>query len=174
MPKVEKLYVERGVSVEVAEGLWRRQAYGITVDVSEDIEGFHQDAINKFCDQVKDDLDKKIDEWLTVGTVHKHAEEVPKELRSELNNIPKIDPAELDDLPWNSYAKGPGQWIKNPVEFRDADASQPVMELVKALKKVENDKLTVGAWDYKFSGKDKKTGEAKPLFICRFPAKKEA
>ncbi len=186
MPKITSIYIEKGLSVEVADGKWRRQTIGLTADVSM-IESEEDLAKSKVA------LEQKIDDWLNIGEVTKTKEqkivereiwkkvdELPEELVSA-NGIPKLDIADLDSLPWNPPAASWGQeWIKNPTEFTqfECEGLPTLLELSKALfstgKTMKDQKLVIGDMEYSFSGKDKETGEPKRLFIQRKPIKRES
>jgi len=163
-PKILKIYVEKGLSVEVAEGKWRRQSYGVEADVSM-LES--EEDLNKS----RQALENKVEDWLQLGE--------GAVTEKEVADIPDIDPAELNELPWTKYAGNPGEWIKNPAEFTsfECDNMNTLLILVKALTKVgktmKEQKLTIGDKTYSFSGKDKETGKPRPMFVTRFPAKKE-
>ncbi len=173
MPKIEKLYVEKGLSIEVTEGKWRRQTYGITLDVSEELADIPQEQWGEWCNKVKEDAEKKIDEWLNIGeTVVRSPGFEPGPV--SVNGIPKLDIADLNSLPWNPPAATWGQeWIKNPSKFTkfECEGLPTLLELSKALfstgKTMKEQKLIIGDMEYSFSGKDKETGEPKRLFIQR-------
>jgi len=158
-PKILKLYVEKGVSVEVAEGKWRRQAYGVEADVSM-LES--EEDLNK----ARIALENKIEDYLQLGEGAVTEKEVAA--------IPKIDPAELDECDWQTFQKQPAKlgqagWIKNPTYFTDFEAPSVLLELTKALAKAKDHKLVIGDMEYSLGGKD----EMKDHFINRKPVKTE-
>jgi len=154
-PKILKLYVEKGVSVEVSEGKWRRQAYGVEADVSM-LES--EEALNKS----RIALENKIEDWIRLGEGTMPPEAV------SVNGIPKIDPAELDECKWQTFQKQPAKpgqagWIKNPTYFTDFEAPPVLLELTKALAKAKDHNLVIGDMEYSLGGKD----EMKDHFINR-------
>lgn len=101
--------------------------------------------------------------------------QLPQATKAEVEAIPRIDLAEIEDLPWTKWKKDeqgkripadPGEpgWIKNPAYFTGFEAPPVQMELTKALKKT-NGKLELGEYVFGFSGKDE-------MFITRRPKKK--
>jgi DNA uptake protein ComE-like DNA-binding protein len=96
-------------------------------------------------------LEGILDQWLSLSV----------EAKPEAQ-IPKIDLAELDELPWTTYKtkepakEGEAGWI-----FANTKGAE---ELAKAMQKCEG-KLELGAYEYRFSGKEKN-------FITRKPVKK--
>ncbi len=79
---------------------------------------------------------------------------------------PKLNPADLDALPWLTYKKEPAEsghsgWIKNPLKFDNFD--DPAAEdLAKALTQAGG-KLEFGEYVYQLSGKEKQFLNRKPL-----------
>jgi hypothetical protein len=102
----------------------------------------------------------------------KHYNELPAEVKAEIESIPRIDLAELEELPWTKWQKdaqgnripakqGEPGWIKNPVYFTSLKAPPAQLELVKAIKRAGG-KLELGDYAFSFSGKD-------GMFITRRP-----
>jgi len=102
--------------------------------------------------------------------------ELPQATRAKIEAIPKIDLAELEQLPWMKWKKdeqgnrvpaGQGEpgWIKNPAYFTGLEAPQVQLELAKALARAGG-KLELGEYLFSFSGKEKQ-------FITRRPVKRE-
>ncbi len=84
-----------------------------------------------------------------------------------LEDIPKLDLANLDTLPWTTYRTKelaePGHtgWIKNPRNFSDFD--NPVAaDLANALTRSDG-KLELGEYVYSLSGKEKQFINRKPI-----------
>jgi hypothetical protein len=139
--KIERIVVGKGKSVprDGPEGEWSKVYYQLEAvpAESEDVQA------------VRMSLEGILDQWLSV------------EAKPEVE-VPKLDLAELDKLPWTAYKtkepakEGEAGWI-----FANTKGAE---ELVKAMQKCEG-KLELGAYEYRFSGKD---GQ----FIARKPVKK--
>lgn len=156
-----KATVGKGRTIE-RNGVWEKKYLEFEIDTS----------------SCKDDLEVEKVVKRTEGFIDQLLQrpDYPAEATSGLG-IPKIDLAELDDCPWQTYQKKPAKpgqpaWIKNPVQFTGwQDPPKVLIELVKALHKTEDKKLILGDVEYSFSGKDKETGDPKPMFISRQPVK---
>ena len=139
--KIERIVVGKGKSVPVAgpDGEWSKVYYQLEAVPAE---GENVQA-------VRTGLEDILDQWLSV------------EAKPEAE-ISKLDLAELDQLPWTTYKtkepakEGEAGWI-----FANTKGAE---ELVKAMQKCEG-KLELGAYEYRFSGKEKN-------FITRKPVKK--
>jgi len=139
--KVERIVVGKGKSVprDGPEGEWSKVYYQLEAlpAEGEDVQA------------VKMSLEGILDQWLSV------------EAKPEVE-VPKLDLAELEQLPWTAYKtkepakEGEAGWI-----FANTNGAE---ELVKAMQKCEG-KLELGAYVYRFSGKEKQ-------FIARKPVKK--
>jgi len=139
--KIERIVVGKGKSVphDGPEGEWSKVYYQLEAVPagSEDVQA------------VRMSLEGILDQWLSV------------EAKPEAE-IPKIDLAELDQLPWTTYKtkepakEGEAGWI-----FTNTKGAE---ELAKAMQKSEG-KLELGAYEYRFSGKERN-------FITRKPVKK--
>jgi hypothetical protein len=139
--KIERIVVGKGKSVprDGPEGEWSKVYYQLEAvpAESEDVQA------------VRMSLEGILDQWLSV------------EAKPEVE-VPKLDLAELDKLPWTAYKtkepakEGEAGWI-----FANTNGAE---ELVKAMQKCEG-KLELGAYEYRFSGKEKN-------FITRKPVKK--
>lgn len=99
--------------------------------------------------------------------------ELPAEVKAEIESIPRIDLADLEELPWMKWEKdeqgnrvpaGPGEagWIKNPAYFTSLEAPPVQLELVKALTKAGG-KLELGEYKFTFSGSDKQFMARRPI-----------
>lgn len=123
------------------------------------------------------------DAWIeTIETYVQRAKEIrktygelPHTTKASIETVPRIDLAELEELPWTTWKKdekgnrvpageGEAGWIKNPAYFTGFEAPAVQLELVKALKKTSG-KLELGHHTFKFSGKD-------DMFVARYPKKK--
>lgn len=102
--------------------------------------------------------------------------ELPPATKAEINAIPRIDLAELEELPWTKWKKddqgkriaagvGEAGWIKNPAYFTGFEAPPVQLELTKALKRAGG-KLELGEYIFSFSGKD-------DMFVTRRPKKEK-
>jgi len=139
--KVERIVVGKGKSILVdgPDGEWNKVYYELEAVPAEG-EDFQAAKVR---------LESILDKWLSV------------EAKPE-GEIPKLDLAELDQLPWTTYKtkepakEGEAGWI-----FANTKGAE---ELVKAMQKCEG-KLELGAYEYRFSGKEKN-------FITRKPVKK--
>jgi hypothetical protein len=139
--RIERIVVGKGKTVPVdgPEGEWSKVYYQLEAvpAESEDVQA------------VRMSLEGILNQWLSV-------EAKPEE------EVPKLDLAELDQLPWTTYKtkepakEGEAGWI-----FANTKGAE---ELVKAMQKCEG-KLELGAYEYRFSGKEKQ-------FITRKPVKK--
>lgn len=156
-PKITKLYVEKGRTTQTDREHWDKVTYGIEADVSDAPD---EEAIEKH----RMHLAMKIDDWLGAA---------PTVAPVDVDDIPRIDIAELDDCGWQTYQKQPAKpdqaaWIKNPVEFTSwQDSPKVLSQLVKALRLTLDQKLVLGDMEYSFSGK----GDVKDHFISRKPKK---
>jgi len=138
--KIERIVVGKGKSVphDGPEGEWSKVYYQLEAMPAE----------GEDVQAVKMSLEGILDQWLSV------------EAKPEAE-IPKIDLAELDGLPWTTYKtkepakEGEAGWI-----FTNTKGAE---ELVKAVQKSEG-KLELGPYEYRFSGKEKQ-------FITRSPVK---
>ena len=101
--------------------------------------------------------------------------QLPQATKAEIEAIPRIDLAELEELPWTKWKKddkgnriraGQGEpgWVKNPAYFTGFEAPPVQLELVKTIKKAGG-KLELGEYIFDFSGQDQ-------MFITRRPKKK--
>jgi len=139
--KIERIVVGKGKSVPVdgSDGQWSKAYYELEAVPAE----------NEDVQAVKMRLEDILDQWLSV------------EAKPEVE-VPRLDLAELDKLPWTAYKtkepakEGEAGWI-----FANTESAE---ELVKAMQKCEG-KLELGAYEYRFSGKEKQ-------FIARKPVKK--
>lgn len=103
-PKIIEVHVERGRTIQTGEKEWNKTSYRLVADVS-DVAS--EDEIEK----LKQDLAFKIEDWLG-------QERVPV----DVENIPRVDIAELNDCGWQTFKKEPAKpgqaaWIRNPVQF---------------------------------------------------------
>ncbi|MEM2093569.1 MAG: hypothetical protein QXE16_04725 [Candidatus Bathyarchaeia archaeon] len=139
--KIERIVVGKGKSVphDGPEGEWSKVYYQLEALPAE----------GEDVQTVRMSLEGILDQWLSV------------EVKPE-TEIPKLDLAELDGLPWTAYKtkepakEGEAGWI-----FANTKGAE---ELVKAMQRSEG-KLALGLYEYRFSGKEKQ-------FITRKPVKK--
>jgi hypothetical protein len=143
---VKKLTVARGASVSHDDESWDRVFYSIEAEVDE-----------TELQVVKAELQGIINAWIADALAHPL---VPVS-RAEAEQIPHIDLAQLEELPWTSFqtkqpAKpGEAGWI-----FSNTEGAE---ELVKALEAKEG-KLELAEYIFRFSGPDNR-------FISRSPVK---
>jgi hypothetical protein len=143
---VKKLTVARGASVSHDDESWDRVFYSIEAEVDE-----------TELQVVKAELQGMINAWIADALAHPL---VPVS-RAEAEQIPQIDLAQLEELPWTSFqtkqpAKpGEAGWI-----FSNTEGAE---ELVKALEAKEG-KLELAEYIFRFSGDQKQ-------FISRSPVK---
>jgi hypothetical protein len=139
--KIERIVVGKGKSVPVdgPDSQWSKAYYELEAVPAE----------NEDVQAVKMRLEDILDQWLSL------------EAKPEVE-VPKLDLVELDKLPWTAYKtkepakEGEAGWI-----FANTKGAE---ELVKTMQKCES-KLELGAYEYRFSGKEKQ-------FIARKPVKK--
>jgi len=145
---VKKLTVARGASVSHDDESWDRVFYSIEAEV-EDAE----------LQVVKAELQGMINAWIVDALAHPL---IPVS-KTEAEQIPQIDLAQLEELPWTSFqtkqpAKpGEAGWI-----FSNTEGAE---ELVKALEAKEG-KLELAEYVFRFSGDQKQ-------FISRSPKPKK-
>lgn len=157
-PKITEIHVERGRTTQVGEKEWNKTTYRLVADVS-DVAS--EDEIER----LRQKLAFKIDDWL--------AQERGVSGPVDIEDIPRIDIAELNACGWQTYKKEPAKpsqaaWVKNPVEFTSwKDSPKVLTQLVKALRRTKEQKLILGDMEYSFSGKD----DMKDHFISRKPVK---
>jgi hypothetical protein len=140
---IERIVVGKGKSVphNGPEGEWSKVYYQLEAVPAE----------GEDVQAVRMSLEGILDQWLSLSVEAKPEAE-----------IPKIDLAELDELPWTTYKtkepakEGEAGWI-----FANTKGAE---ELAKAIQKSEG-KVELGAYEYAFSGKEKR-------FISRKPVKK--
>ncbi|MBT0160975.1 hypothetical protein G4O51_13440 [Candidatus Bathyarchaeota archaeon A05DMB-2] len=136
--KVERIVVGKGKSVPVAgpDGEWSKVYYQLEAvpTEGEDVQATRMS------------LEGILDQWLSVET------------KPEAE-IPKLDLAELDGLPWTTYK------TKEPAKEGEAGwifaSTKGAEELAKAMQKSEG-KLELGTYEYRFSGKDSQFISRKP------------
>jgi hypothetical protein len=139
--KIERIVVGKGKSVphDGPEGEWSKVYYQLEAMPAE----------GEDVQTVRMSLEGILKQWLSVE---------PKPGAE----IPKLDLAELDELPWTTYKtkepakEGEAGWI-----FANTKGAE---ELAKAIQKSEG-KVELGVYEYGFSGKEKR-------FISRKPVKK--
>ena len=137
--KIERIVVGKGKSVPVdgPEGEWSKAYYQLEAVPAE----------GEDVQAVRMSLEGILDQWLSV------------EAKPEAE-IPKLDLAELDQLPWTTYKtkepakEGEAGWI-----FANTKGAE---ELAKAMQRSEG-KLELGAYEYAFSGKEKRFISRKPV-----------
>ena len=143
---VKKLTVARGASVSHDDESWDRVFYSIEAEVDE-----------TELQVVKAELQGMINAWIVDALAHPL---VPVS-KTEADQIPQIDLAELEELPWTSFqtkqpAKpGEAGWI-----FSNTKGAE---EMVKALE-AKDGKLELAEYIFRFSGPENR-------FISRSPVK---
>ena len=144
--KITKIAIGKGRSVpkEGPEGEWVKVFYHVEAEVSE----------GEDPEVVRIGLEATLDSWLA-------------EAPTAPEWIPKLDEAELEELPWQTRDKQPakpGQWAWLFGPESKTGAPEKAQELVKAIEASKDRKLEFGAYEYTLS-------EGK-VFIQRRPAKK--
>lgn len=167
MPKITKLYVERGKTVQVDDKTWDKQSFGIEADVS-DV------AKESDIDELWVKLTMKCEDQLQEGAATVTKPTVP-EAPIKAEDIPDIDIGEINDCVWIRYGKNkgpakPGQaaWTKSPIQFTSETFPKALSQLVKLIKKTPDGKLVIGDLEYSLSG-----GDSGEHFIGRKPCKPE-
>jgi len=143
---VKKLTVARGASVSREDESWDRVFYSIEAEADE-----------RELQAVKAELQGIVNAWIVDALAHPL---VPIS-KTEIEKIPQIDLAKLEELPWTSFqtkqpAKpGEAGWI-----FTNTEGAE---ELAKALEAKEG-KLELPEYIFRFSGPENR-------FINRSPVK---
>jgi hypothetical protein len=132
MPRITRLTVGRGrTSRPSDQEEWIREYFEVEADVS-DL------TTEESLDQARMSLERKLMSWLSEPTAPQ---------------IPKLDMAELERLPWKTYKDkqpcepGDSGWILTNTEGAE--------ELVKAIKAAPKEKLDLPPYQFTFSGKEK-------------------
>jgi hypothetical protein len=143
---VKKLTVARGASISHDDESWDRVFYSIEAEVDE-----------TELQVAKAELQGMINAWIVDALAHP----IVPASKAEAEQIPQIDLAELEELPWTSFQtkqsakRGEAGWI-----FSNTEGAE---ELVKALEAKEG-KLELAEYIFRFSGDQKQ-------FISRSPVK---
>jgi len=145
--KITKIAIGKGRSFlkEGPEGEWVKVFYHVEAEVGE---GEDPEA-------VRIGLEATLDSWLA---------QVP----TAPEWIPKLDEAELEELPWQTRDKQParvGQWAWLLGPESRTGTPEKAEELVKAIEASKDGKLEFGAYEYTLS-KDR-------IFVQRTPVKKK-
>ena len=79
---------------------------------------------------------------------------------------PKLNPVELDALPWLTYKREPAEsghsgWIRNPLSPKFSNFNDPTA--TKLAKALEGGKLELGEYIYQLTGKEKQFIGRKPI-----------
>jgi len=116
--------------------------------------------------EVKTRAEKMIDGWLS-GAVHL-APKSPGPVQN--GEVPQIDIAELDVLPWlaknkEKSARGAWGWVLSDPERHTKENAATVLK-VRAAIQAYNGAVTLGEYDFKFNGD-------KDQFIHRCPRREE-
>lgn len=129
-PKITKLYIERGKTVQVDDKTWDKQTIGLEADVS-DIQDETQ------LEKLRQDLWTKEGDWIEE---HVAKPTVPEPIKSE--DIPDLDIGEINDCVWTRYGKNKGSakpghagWTKNPVQFVSEDFPKALSQFSQTDKK---------------------------------------
>lgn len=173
MPKLLKLTLEKSRTVEDGRG-WRKAIVTLSADIS-DVE--NETKLDQYYKNFSDKLDDLLAKEFvaTPAATDKESQVEQPEPPIDVDNIPDIDIAELNEAPWQTYKKKPARpdqtaWVKNPVEFVSwQDPPKVLAQLVKALRLSPNQELVLGDKIYSFGGK----GDMKDHFISRKPYKPE-
>jgi hypothetical protein len=145
----KRLVVEKGVTAKVGED-YVKATYTLEVDLSQ----FEQkdSVVEEVKKRIENMVDKWIDEEKGAASIHK-----------EVAEMPSLDEADVDNLPWKNFQKEPCQphevgWI-----MRNHEAATKLADaIVKARGEVQ-----FGEFIYSFSGD-------KQQFINRKTPKKES
>jgi len=152
--KIIKLTVGLGTTIQQNEKEWTKQSCGLEVEVNSDVRAIVEKAFVEASQLARSCLSE------------------PPLPPAE---IPQVDIGELNDCEWLTFKKEPAKpgqaaWVKNPIEFTTwANPPNVLLQLAKALKRSQDEKLVLGDMEYSFSGK----GDMKNHFISRKPVKAE-
>lgn len=157
--------VGKKVSMEVSKNVWRTVHYELTGNTgAENIADV---------EKLKAEMEAVIDKWLAVhtGKLTRNAAEPD---RVPLSEVPRIDIAQLNELPWLGKGKvdaRKGGWgwiysdIKERIERHEEKDRYIVGELGRAIR-MGNGKVVIGDMEYKY-GKNTE-------FFNRYPIKRES
>lgn len=144
--KVTKLVVGKGRTARPSEQeQWIKEFYQLEIELADDKELEDARAYGL----------SLIDNWLS-------------EAPTAPQYIPRLDEAELEELPWQTRNKElakPGQWAWLFGPESTKGAPEGAQELIKAIEASKDGKLELGAYEYTFS-KDR-------AFVQRRPVKKK-
>lgn len=157
-----RLIVGKGTSVEVAKDRWRKVYYQLEIDMTFD----KIEEVTAY----KDKVENVIDGWISkhTGKASSYPQPIPA------SEIPQLDLAEVDALPWkgkNGVDRQKGGWgwifsdVKEVLEKHEPEQRRLVSELGRAIRGSKNH-LQLGDMIYSY-GKDTK-------FMNRHPIKRES
>lgn len=103
MPKIEKLHVEKSVTVQKDDKTWIKNCYGLEVDVT-DLDNEQQ------LETSKDGLSKKLSDWLEQEQLLvKPEKSIARSTRDEIEHAPfDFNPEELMQHEWKGKKIGEG------------------------------------------------------------------
>ena len=153
MPKETKIRVGKGKSVLVvgSDGEWHKVFYEIEATLDEEDPAALERTLN-LAHKARFSIENMLNQWL---------QEEPVEPEAKLN------PAELDALPWTTYrTKKPAEpghsgWIRNPLSPKFSNFNDPTA--TKLAKALESGKLELGEYIYQLTGKEKQFIGRKPI-----------
>lgn len=161
VPIPVRLTVGKGVSKEVSKDFWRKIYYKLEIDIQvenlEDVEKYRAKT------------EEVIDKWISM-----HTGQAKTSTFRPANNIPKLDIAEINELPWkgkgdSNAQRGGWGWIFSDVKGvidRHPEKDRPLIgELGRAIRG-SNNNLQLGDMIYCYA---KNTD-----FFNRKPAKKDS
>lgn len=145
----KRLVVEKGITTKVGED-YVKATYTLEVDLSQ----FEQK--DTVVEDVKKRIENMVDKWID-------EEKGASSIRKEVSEMPQLDEAELENLPWKNFQKEPCQPHEAGWIMRNVDGAG---RLAGAIQKA-NGEVQIGGLIYLFSGD-------KQQFINRKPPKKES
>ncbi len=143
----KELTVHRSITLKKGDG-YEKTDFTLTVDLSALAEQ-RSDVVEDAKNRVLDLLDKWTDE--VKGT---------SDVQESVKNIPKMDLAKIDSLPWKTFQKEPAKPDETAWVFRNHESAK---ELSAVIEKSGKDGLTIGNMNYTFSGDQQQFINRKPL-----------
>jgi hypothetical protein len=143
----KELTIHRSITLKKGDD-YEKTDFTLTVDLSALAEQ-RSDVVEDAKNRVLDLLDKWTDE--VKGT---------SDVQESVKNIPKVDLAKTDSLPWKTFQKEPAKPDETAWVFRNHESAK---ELSAAIEKAGKDGLTIGNMNYTFSGNQQQFINRKPL-----------
>jgi hypothetical protein len=143
----KELTIHRSITLKKGDD-YEKTDFTLTVDLSALAEQ-RSDVVEDAKNRVLDLLDKWTDE--VKGT---------SDVQESVKNIPKLDLAKINSLPWKTYQKEIAKPDEAAWVYRNHESAK---ELSAAIEKAGKDGLTIGNMNYTFSGDQQQFLNRKPL-----------